>query len=251
MGYGRAANAGLEYVDTSACAILNPDTELVDDSLAAIAAEAVRPGAPARLLAPLVLRPDGTRQDSAHPEPVSAAAVISALLPPAALPPPVRRLVQPWRGRQPGPVGGAVGCCVVAATGTFRRLGPFDERIFMYGEDLELGLRAGDAGVETWLWPHARLIHHGAHAARRAFGGEPFQLLARQRHAVIAERRGERAACWDDRLQTATFANRIALKTILGRGSRRERLQLAAVRAAAGARLGTMPQREARHHGRA
>jgi glycosyltransferase involved in cell wall biosynthesis/GT2 family glycosyltransferase len=240
VGYGRAANVGVARVETAACAILNPDTELVDDSLAAIAAEAVRPGAPARLLAPLVLRPDGTRQDSAHPEPVSAEAVVNALLPPAALPPPVRRLVQPWRGARPRRVAWAVGCCVVAATATLRQLGPFDERIFMYAEDLELGLRACDVGVETWWWPDARLIHHGEHAARRRFGGEPFELLARQRHAVIAERRGERAARWDDRLQVATFANRVALKAILGRANRRERLQLAAVRAAGGARLGTV-----------
>lgn len=239
VGYGRAVNEGLKHVETAACAILNPDTELVDDSLAALAAEAVRPGAPKRLLAPLVLRPDGTRQDSAHPEPVSAEALINALLPPAALPPPLKRRVQPWRGARPRRVAWAVGCCVVAATHTLRRLGPFDERIFMYGEDLELGLRARETGVETWWWPHARLVHHGAHAARRVFGGEPFELLARQRHAVVSERRGERAARWDDRLQTATFANRIALKSILGRPNQRERRQLRAMRRAAGARLGT------------
>jgi glycosyltransferase involved in cell wall biosynthesis/GT2 family glycosyltransferase len=239
VGYGRAANEGVKHVETASCAILNPDTELVDDSLAALAAEAVRPGAPERLLAPLVLRPDGTRQDSAHPEPVSAEAVISALLPSAALPPPLKRRVQPWRGARPRRVAWAVGCCVAAAADTLSRLGPFDERIFMYAEDLELGLRACDAGVETWWWPHARLIHHGAHVTQRVFGGEPLELLARQRHAVVAERRGERAARWDDRLQTATFANRIALKAILGRPNQRELRQLRAVRRAAGARLGT------------
>ena len=72
-------------VDTPACVVLNPDVELVDDSLAALAAEALRAGAPERLLAPLVLHPDGTRQDSAHPEPVSPQRRC-ALVPPAALP---------------------------------------------------------------------------------------------------------------------------------------------------------------------
>jgi N-acetylglucosaminyl-diphospho-decaprenol L-rhamnosyltransferase len=243
VGYGRATNAGVAEARTAACIVLNPDTELVDDSLAAIATEAVRPGAPDRLLAPLVVRPDGRRQDSVHPEPVSAAAVIAALVPPAALPAPLRRQVQPWTADEPGRVAWAVGCCVAAATDTLRRLGPFDERIFLYAEDLELGLRARDAGIETWWWPGARVIHHEAHAAQRAFGGEPIELLARQRHAVVAERRGERAARWDDRLQAATFANRIALKTLLGRAHDRECRQLTAARRASGARLGTFQVR--------
>ena len=60
-------------------------------------------------------------------------------------------------------------CCLAGRTDTLRRLGPFDERIFLYAEDLELGLRAGDLGIETWWWPHARGIHHEAHAVRRTF----------------------------------------------------------------------------------
>ena len=36
---------------------------------------------------------------------------------------------------------------------------------------------AADAGIETWWWPRARLIHHEAHTARRKFEGEPFDLL--------------------------------------------------------------------------
>ena len=241
VGYGRAANAGLARVGTPACVVLNPDVELVDDSLAALAAEALRPDAPERLLAPLVLRPDGTRQDSVHPEPVSAASAIAALVPPAALPPPVREAVQPWRADCPRAVAWAVGCCLGARTETLGRLGPFEERIFLYAEDLELGLRARDHGIATWWWPYARVVHREAHATERTFAGEPFELLARQRHAVVAERRGERAARWDDRLQAATFANRIALKALLGRSNGRERRQLAALRRASGARLARGP----------
>ena len=211
--------------------------ELVDGSVAALAAEALRADTPERLLAPLVLHPDGSRQDSVHPEPVSAATALSAVVPPAALPPPLRRAVQPWRSDQPREVAWPVGCCIVARTETLRRLGPFDGRIFLYGEDLELGLRARDAGVQSWWWPDARVIHYEAHTSARSFGGEPFEMLAEQRHAVVADRRGERAARWDDRLQAATFINRIALKTLTGRSNERERRQLRAVRVAGRARL--------------
>jgi GT2 family glycosyltransferase/glycosyltransferase involved in cell wall biosynthesis len=230
VGYGRAANAGVAVAETAACIVLNPDVELVDPSPAALAAEALR--GPERLLAPVVLRPDGARQDSVHPEPVSAAAALSALVPPAALPGPLRRRVQPWRADAPRPVAWAVGCCIAARTETLRRLGPFDERIFLYGEDLELGLRAHDAGIRTWWWPHARVIHHQAHASRKAFGGEPFDRLAAQRRAVIGERRGARAARLDDVLQLVTFADRVALKALAGRPTQRERRQIAALRRA-------------------
>jgi len=236
VGYGRAANRGVELVETPACVVLNPDVELVDGSLAALAAEALAPG-PERLLAPLVVHPDGMRQDTAHPEPISPAAFVSALIPPAALPSALRRTVQPWRDGRPRRIAWAVGCCIGARTDLLRRLGPFDERIFLYAEDMELGLRARDLGVETWWWPHARVIHYEAHSSRGRFGGEAFELLARQRHAVVAERRGQAAARWDDRLQAATFANRIALKALLRRSNLRERRQLAAVRQAAGGRL--------------
>ena len=126
----------------------------------------------------------------------------------------------------------AVGCCVVGATDTLARLGPYSERIFLYGEDLELGLRARDAGIQTWWWPGARVIHFGAHATERAFGAEPFDLLARQRRAVVAERRGPRAARWDDRLQLVTFMDRILIRRLLRRPADRERRQLAALRRA-------------------
>jgi GT2 family glycosyltransferase len=127
-------------------------------------------------------------------------------------------------------VGWAVGCALVARTDTLATLGPFDERIFMYGEDLELGLRAAEAGVQTWFWPSARVIHGRAHATGAAFGGEPFELLARARHDAVARRLGAGRAGIDDVAQALTFASRIALKRALGRSTWRERAQLHALR---------------------
>jgi GT2 family glycosyltransferase len=141
-------------------------------------------------------------------------------------------MVDPWRSDRPRRVGWAVGCCLAARTETFRRLGPFDDRIFLYGEDLELGLRASDEGVETWFWPAARVLHRRAHATERAFGGEAFELLARQRRKVVELRRGRLRARRDDLLQLLTFADRLALKSVLRRPRERERHQLAALRAA-------------------
>jgi N-acetylglucosaminyl-diphospho-decaprenol L-rhamnosyltransferase len=230
VGYGRAVNAGLQRVEEPAVVVINPDVELVDASLAELRREVLRRDRPERILAPAVLLPDGSRQDSAHPEPGSPPLALRALLPPRALPGPLRRVVEPWRSDDPRRVGWAIGCCLAARTATLRRLGPFDESIFLYGEDLELCLRASEAGIETWFWPAARVRHVPAHATDRAFGGEPFELLARQRREVVRRRRGRRRAKRDDRQMLLTYYDRIALKTLLRRNTRAERQRLAALR---------------------
>jgi N-acetylglucosaminyl-diphospho-decaprenol L-rhamnosyltransferase len=231
-GFGRACNAGIHAVEEPVTALVNPDVELLDGSLAVLAHELRGPVGRRRILAPLVLRPDGGREDSAQREPGSALRAVAAMVPPAALPPALARLLEPWRSPRPRRAGWAVGACLAARTDVLRELGPFDERIFLYAEDLDLGLRAADAGVATWFWPEARVLHRRGHSTGAAFGGEPFELLARARRSVVGERRGEAQARLDDRVQAVTFASRALMKTLMGRPSERERRQLAALRAA-------------------
>jgi len=234
VGFGRATNAGLARVADPVTVLLNPDVELLDGSLATLAAELMRRGAPERLLGPQVVHTDGTLEDSAQLRPTSAAAALGALLPPAALPGPLRERVEPWRASGPRRVDWLVGCCLAGRTDTLRRLGPFDERIFLYAEDLDLGLRAGALGVQSWFWPSARVLHRGQHATSAVWAGEPFELKARQRRAVVHERLGPARGRLDDSLQLATFAGRGALKRMLRRPADRERRQLEALRAVRG-----------------
>ncbi|MGO9750169.1 MAG: glycosyltransferase [Solirubrobacteraceae bacterium] len=229
IGFGAACNRGVALVGEPVTALLNPDVELVDNSLLALAAEAARADAPARLLAPLVLRGDGRREKSAHQLPCSAAELVHALVPPAALCDRAAAVIAPWRSNHARPVGWAVGCALLARTHTLRRLGPFDQSIFLYGEDLDLCLRAREQAVATWFWPSARVLHHGAHSTGPAFGGEPFERLAAARHNVVAQRLGRRAALADGALQAFTFASRLTLKRALGRECARERSRLAAL----------------------
>jgi GT2 family glycosyltransferase/glycosyltransferase involved in cell wall biosynthesis len=230
VGFGRACNRGLRAVAEPAAVLINPDVELLDDSLGSLVAEALRADQPHRLLAPLVLSPDGARQDSVHPAPGSAADLLAAVIPPALAPGPAGVALAPWKASAPRRVGWAVGCALGARTDVLRRLGPFVESIFLYGEDLELGLRAAQDGVETWFWPQARVLHHRAHSSSRAFGGEPFERLAQARHDVVRQRLGRRLSSLDDAGQAVTFASRWTLKRALRRRADRERQQLAALR---------------------
>jgi N-acetylglucosaminyl-diphospho-decaprenol L-rhamnosyltransferase len=230
VGFGRACNRGIAEISEPVTILVNPDVELLDDSLLGLVQEALLEDRDERLLAPLVLSPDGSRQDSVHPVPTSAADLVRSLVPPAAVPGRLGVALAPWRSRAPRRVGWAVGCALVARTETLRRMGPFDERIFLYGEDLDLGLRAAANGVETWFWPRARVIHHGAHSSAAAFGGEPFVLLAAARQGVVARHLGRWRAWVDGAAQALTFSSRLVLKRALGRPAAREREQLRALR---------------------
>ena len=97
---------------------------------------------------------------------------------------------------------------------------------------MDLCLRARAAGIPTVLDPEPGLRHLGGPRHGPAYGGEPFELLARRRRSVVAENLGERARELDDAAQAVTFATRSIARAALGRDGGRERAQLAAVRRA-------------------
>jgi N-acetylglucosaminyl-diphospho-decaprenol L-rhamnosyltransferase len=213
-GYGAANNEALTHVDEDVAVLLNPDTEILDDSIERLAA--IARTHPDQIHAPRLLNPDGTIQRSAHPRPGTLGAFIPALIP--RLPGEVRRRAEPYRGDKPTTVGWAIGACLAARTDTFRRLGPFDPGIHLFGEDMDLGLRA-----TTVYHPGLVLVHHGGHSVNRQ--GERFAELARTRRDVVGRRLGARAQRLDDAAQALTFATR-AFK------GPRERAQLRALREA-------------------
>ena len=225
QGFGAGCNAGLRLVHEPVVALLNPDVELLDGGLAALAAEA---GTREALLAPRMLNTDASVQDSAHPPPGTPTAVACAALPRRALPRPLRLHVEPWRSDAPRTVGWAIGACLVAQTGLLRRLGPFDPAAFLFYEDLELCLRAGHAGAPTLLRPAVALRHRGGGSVVPAFAGADLELRARRRREVLA-REGRRRLALDDAEQALTFASR-AMAGALPRTDRtRERAQLRAL----------------------
>jgi GT2 family glycosyltransferase len=204
-GFGAASNAGLAHAAHEVAVLLNPDCELVDGSLAALAARARRGDA---LLVPRLLNADRSLQRSAHPLPGRPQALFPALWPPRAMPRALRERCEPWRAGAPRPVGWAIAACLAARTDLLRALGPFDPAAFLFYEDLELCLRARAAGIPTELRPEVRLIHHGGHATGPALGDRALDLQARRRRAVVGARLGPRALALDDTAQALTFGAR-------------------------------------------
>jgi len=52
------------------------------------------------------------------------------------------------------------GCCLFTSIDVIRQLNGFDESFNMYGEDVDLCLRANKKGIKCYYWPKAQLWHH-------------------------------------------------------------------------------------------
>ena len=61
------------------------------------------------------------------------------------------------------------GCCLFTSMEVINQLNGFDERFNMYGEDVDLCLRAKEEGIQCYYWPEAKLWHHVSASLGGAF----------------------------------------------------------------------------------
>ena len=61
------------------------------------------------------------------------------------------------------------GCCLFTSMEVINQLNGFDERFNMYGEDVDLCLRAKKEGINCYYWPDAKLFHHVSASLGGAF----------------------------------------------------------------------------------
>jgi GT2 family glycosyltransferase len=72
-------------------------------------------------------------------------------------------------GPRPDGKGFVSGAAMLIDRDSFERLGGFDERYFMFYEDIDLCLRANELGIETRIDTDWRVRHEGAHSTSRHF----------------------------------------------------------------------------------
>ena len=85
-------------------------------------------------------------------------------------------------------------------------------------EDLDLCLRAADAGIPTLLRPAVSVRHLGGASVAVALAGRDAEIRARRRREVMA-RRGRLHLALDDGAQAATYATRAVGRKLLCRGA--------------------------------
>ena len=164
LGYGAAANLGARDATQPWLVVANQDIVWHEGSLDTLldAGEASGAGA----VGPTLLNTDGTRYPSARALPSLRLGVGHALL--------VRVWPgNPWTRRyQEGAdvtrpaddgaertAGWLSGACLLLRREAFEAVGGFDERYFMFFEDVDLGERLGRAGWRNLHVPAARVTH--------------------------------------------------------------------------------------------
>ncbi|HEV8306505.1 MAG TPA: glycosyltransferase family 2 protein [Methylomirabilota bacterium] len=168
LGFGRASNVGARASRGRTLLFLNSDCELGPRALAAMVGaldeEASLGGVLCRLL-----NPDGTLQPSVHRAPPSPWSLIGDLVFLSSLRYAVYRTpaLHRWllrsttrSHREAHDVAWGGAACLLVRRDVFEAVGGFDERFFMYCEDMDLCKRIRDAGYRLRYLPGPSAIHH-------------------------------------------------------------------------------------------
>jgi N-acetylglucosaminyl-diphospho-decaprenol L-rhamnosyltransferase len=171
-GFGRAANQGVAATRAPLVLFVNPDCEVLADSISRLCRELAEHEECAAA-GPDILSLDGTRQGSARGDPdmltgLFGRSTLLARTYPRLIP--VRRNI---RGPADLPTGATSmevdwvsGACVLVRRSAFVQIGGFDERYFLYWEDADLGRRLRAQGSSVRYVPEAKVLHALGHSSR-------------------------------------------------------------------------------------
>lgn len=188
LGYGTAINRAVTHladrddVDREFVLVVNPDVTFDPGSVDRLL-EAARRWPRAGALGPRIAEPDGSVYPSARAVPRLGAGIGHAVLGPV-------WPGNPWTARylddhdmgSERAAGWLSGACLLLRRSAFDALGGFDERYFMYLEDVDLGDRLGRAGWQNVYVPSSVIRHDRGHAADAV---PEFTLRAHHRSAYL------------------------------------------------------------------
>lgn len=193
LGFGPAVNLGARAGAEPAprwIAAANADVELEPGALGALLARAER-NPRCGAVAPRLIAPNGSTQHSVHrfPDVGLSLAAISGV---GRLPWVGERLLIEgrWNPEIAREVPWAHGAFLLFRGAAFAAAGGFDERQWMYAEDVDIAWRLREAGYAFVYEPAARVRHAGSAAAIQAFGDERSARHIRAVYAWMARRRG-------------------------------------------------------------
>lgn len=168
LGYGRGVNRGAAATGPAKYLLVaNPDLVLHDGAVKAMV-DYLEEHHEVAVVGPQIERPDGSIYPSHRVFPNLWLAGAHALL---ESPWPDNPATRIYRSPRPdGTVDWVSGACFIIRRDVFEEIGGFDERYFMYMEDVDLGDRLGKAGWLNVYVPSAEVLHHKGHATARESG---------------------------------------------------------------------------------
>ena len=162
VGFGKACNIGVKKAQGTFVLLLNPDTVISKNTLIE-SVNFLRANPDVGLMGPKILNSDGTLQESCHrsfPSPADAIyhfTGLSKLFPKSKV---FGNYYLTYLDSDTSTQVDAVsGSFMFLSRAVFNQIGGFDERFFMYGEDLDICWRISDAGLKVWYYPGTQIIH--------------------------------------------------------------------------------------------
>ncbi|SOJ53775.1 N-acetylglucosaminyl-diphospho-decaprenol L-rhamnosyltransferase [Mycobacterium simulans] len=235
LGYGTAVNRTVAQLGREGpgsdevwvddwVIVANPDVQWGPGSIDALLDAAARwPRAGA--LGPLIRDPDGSVYPSARHLPSLVRGSMHAVLGPFW---PRNPWTAAYRQERLEPsersVGWLSGSCLLVRRSAFNQVGGFDERYFMYMEDVDLGDRLGKAGWLSIYVPSAEVLHHKGHST----GRDPASHLAAHHKSTYIFLADRHAGWWRAPLRWTLRASlavrsRLMVRSSLRRSRRSER----------------------------
>jgi N-acetylglucosaminyl-diphospho-decaprenol L-rhamnosyltransferase len=211
LGFGAAVNLVAARTPAPWLAAANADVAVEPGALENLLAA----GADERVgcVAPRLILPDGGTQHSVYPFPTVPFTLAFNL----GLPRVSRRLADrlcvegAWDPERPRAVPWAIGAFLLVRHTAFDDVGGFDERQWMYAEDLDIGWRLHGRGWITRYEPRARVLHEAGAATSAAFGDDRRVPFMTATYAVLVRRRGKLRAAAVGVLNVAGAALQLAL----------------------------------------
>ena len=157
QGFGANHNGAFRHAGADYFCVLNPDIRIERDPFPELIT--VFQDASIAVAAPMVVSPSGTVEDSARrfPTPLSIISKLWSRAP--------RLDYQP--GSSPAFPDWVAGMFMLFRSAAFREAGGFDERYYLYYEDVDLCWRLRRARLQVVQLPSARVIHAAQRASHR------------------------------------------------------------------------------------
>ena len=212
VGFGRANNQAMRMARGRWFLLLNSDTVLVDDSVARLIAT-VRDEPGLGVAQCKLVFDDERLQHSVYRFPSLRLALFEDLG--------LYKLVSRkrageallsgyWDYGRERDVDWVAGAFMLIPRTVFDLIGGFDERLFMYGEDLEWCYRIRDAGWRVRYYPDASIKHFDHVSSEQRWGDERIDICLRRQRDIYRERTGPARSAALSALRIAGAALRTA-----------------------------------------
>ena len=204
LGFGRAANLGLREARGRCVLFLNPDAIVSDEAIAAA-------------LAILDRRPDvglvGVAQRDGQGNVLPTVEPFFSL---AALRRPSHERMSAPGGPGPVAIDWCHGAFLLGRRDELLALGGFDERYFLYAEDMDLCFRVHESGKAVVYLPQVSILHEGNAAGRELLGERRAAAIFASQLAFHRHRHGAAATLLLRALAASAFGARAVAYRLSG-----------------------------------